>query len=384
MKQAEAVRKDSDAIVHELRHIRSVSRTEAQPETAADVFVAGIGTVGSELLNQLHSESRLAADFRVVGFCNSKLVLFNKDGVSDCSFVNPASSGAPVRPVRWQHLTECLVRHRAETGRELIFIDATGDREPALLYTKFLDAGIHVVTPSKLANTMPQEYFDKLVLKRENGAQYRYEAAAGAGLPVVSTIETMVQNGDVIYEISGVLSGTMTYLFARLEQGVPFSEAVRCAHREGYTEPDPRDDLSGEDVARKCLLLARTAGFRFERSSFTAENQTPDKLRKTSLEEFFEKLPEYDDIMSRKVEEARKDGKVLRYTGRVTSGGIRVGTEAVPADSVLGGLSGADNLVRIRSRYYNSSPVTIQGPGAGSQVTAQGVLADMRRILVGV
>lgn len=345
-----------------------------------DVFVAGIGTVGSELLRQLEPGGPLSEDFHLIGFCNSKLALIHEGGVQQASFVNRLDGQRPVTPTRWPSIVAQLIRHHESTGRDLIFVDATGSREVALLYLRLLDAGVHVVTPSKIANTMPQHFFDQLVAPRENGALFRYEAAAGAGLPIVNTISTMVQNSDAVLSISGVLSGTMTYLFGELENGVPFSEAVRKAYDEGYTEPDPRDDLSGEDVARKCLILARTAGFRMERDAFTAEDQTPESLRHAPLDEFFAGLSEYDALWKQRVEEARADGKVLRYVGTITPDKIEVGVRAVPAGSPIGTLRGADNLISIRSRYYQRSPVTIQGPGAGSEVTAQGALADMRRI----
>lgn len=364
-----------------LKRVELNQKPFAKVNLKADVFVAGIGTVGGELLRQIEPGSDLSDEFRLIGFCNSKLALINESGVQQTAFVSSALNPRPVFATRWDKLIEQLINIHRRNVQNLIFVDATGSREVALLYTKLLDAGIHVVTPSKLANTMPQRYFDELVKPRENGAVFRYEAAAGAGLPVVQTIRTMVQNGDDIIRISGVLSGTMTYLFGQLENGVSFSKAVKLAYEAGYTEPDPRDDLSGEDVARKCLILARTAGLRLERESFEAEDQTPAALRDASLDDFFKGLEEHDAFWEQKVAKAKEKGCVLRYVGTVERAGISVGVEAVPANSPLGSLRGADNQVSIRSRYYNNSPLIIQGPGAGSEVTAQGVLADMRDVL---
>ncbi|MCH8567707.1 MAG: hypothetical protein LAT67_05565 [Balneolales bacterium] len=351
-------------------------------EQKADVFVAGIGTVGGELLNQLETSPLLQKEYRLIGFCNSKLALLKSDGLRSLSFSNSLFKKQPVQPTRWNEIVRWIINHRKESGRNVLFVDATGSREVALLYVNLLKEGVHVVTPSKLANTMPQSYFDELVAKRPSGSIFKYEAAAGAGLPVVSTIESMVNNGDEIQEISGVLSGTMTYLFGQLEKGVLFSDAVRKAYDNGYTEPDPRDDLSGEDVARKCLILARTAGFKMERESFKAEDQTPDELKQVSLDDFFNGLKNVDAEWSKRVADQKAKGKVLRYIGTVRPDGIRVGVQAVDSDSPLGTLKGADNMISIRSRYYSQSPITIQGPGAGKEVTAQGVLADMRYIIL--
>jgi len=349
----------------------------------ADVFVAGMGTVGSELLRQIEPGTPLSKAFRLIGFCNTKLALLNEKGVQQTAFANSLMNPRPVFSTRWDKLAEQLIRIQSEKEGPLVFVDATGAREVALLYIKLLDAGIHVVTPSKLANTMPQNYYDELVKERSNGALFRYESAAGAGLPVVHTIRTMVNNGDHITKISGVLSGTMTYLFNQLENGIPFSKAVKLAYESGFTEPDPRDDLSGEDVARKCLILARTAGIRTERETFEAENQTPAALKDVNLKDFFSGLEEYDAFWNQKVADAQKNSCVLRYVSTVERDNISVGVQAVPADSPLGTLRGADNQVSIWSRYYNQSPLLIQGPGAGKEVTAQGVLADMRGIVNG-
>jgi aspartokinase/homoserine dehydrogenase 1 len=357
------------------------NQENASSAVKADIFVAGMGTVGGELLRQLHPALPPGKRLRLIGFCNSKLALFNEDGIEDAKLPEKLNGQQAVRPTRWTQVIEQLSKHNRGISRPLIFVDATGSREVALQYARILDAGMHIVTPSKIANTMPQSYFNELVKPRENGALFRYEAAAGAGLPVVQTIRTMVENGDEVRRVTGVLSGTMTYIFGQLEQGVPFSKAVRQAKEAGYTEPDPRDDLSGEDVARKCMILARTAGYEVERDSFEAENQTPEELADIPVEKFLDGLSTYDEAWRKRVEDARANGQVLRYVGNVEKGRIEVGVKAVPAQSPLGSLRGADNQVAIYSRYYQDSPVIIQGPGAGSSVTAQGILADIREIL---
>ncbi|HBX65553.1 MAG TPA: hypothetical protein DEG32_05160, partial [Balneolaceae bacterium] len=178
-------------------------------------------------------------------------------------------------------------------------------------------------------------------------------------------------------EISGVASGTMTFLFTQLQNGVPFSEAVRKAKQDGYSEPDPREDLSGEDVARKFLILARTCGYTFERNQIRVDTLVPEKLISLSTEEFLDHLPEFDGHWKSRNAQAMVNNKKLRYVGKFTPDGIQVGVQDVKGESPLGGLKGTDNLIQIYTKRYSTSPIVIQGPGAGRDVTAAGVLGDI-------
>jgi len=190
----------------------------------------------------------------------------------------------------------------------------------------------------------------------------------------------LLDSGDSITELSGVLSGTMTYLFNKLEEGTPFSEAVLTAKKLGYAEPDPRDDLSGEDVARKFLTLAREIGLRIERDDLEVESLIPGELKNLDRESFLKRLPEFDEYWKNRLDEAASKGETLRYTGKLKDGKIRIGVESLPMNSSLGQLKGTDNLLRIFSSRYAETPLIIQGAGAGREVTAAGVLNDILKI----
>ncbi len=205
----------------------------------------------------------------------------------------------------------------------------------------------------------------------------RYEATAGAGLPVIATLQGLLDSGDTLARIEAAMSGTLGYLCSELEAGAPLSAAVRAAHRLGYTEPDPRDDLSGADVARKALILARTCGLPWEMSDIQAEPWFPSDLAAVSREEFMARLEELDGPFAERVAAARARGAALRYVATVTPAGASVGLRAVPADHPLASLRGPDNLFSFTTARYAERPLVVRGPGAGQAVTAAGVLADI-------
>lgn len=338
------------------------------------LFIAGTGAVGGtliELISELDSEYSL----NIVGACNSSHFLWNKDSIPAVELEKRLFEG---EPTDWNF----ILRELADFApQELIFVDATGSAEVARLYPEIMRAGIHIATPSKRANTFEQAFYEELQeLSEANDIAFHYEPTVGAGLPVLSTISGLLDTGDEIREISAVASGTMTYLFNQLEQGTPFSEAVRTARKKGYAEPDPRDDLSGEDVARKFLTLARTVGFNVERSELDVESLVPEQLISVDRETFLKELSQVDDYWKSQIEQVKKNNETLRYVGKLTNHGISVGIQSVPIDSPLGRLRGTDNLFQISTKRYAASPIVIQGPGAGKEVTAAGVLADVLKI----
>ena len=336
------------------------------------VFIAGNGAIGGTLIQQIKELENPLFHINIIGVCNSKKVLWNPepDRIPERLFTSKEET-------HWGSIINKLVLNPAN----LIFIDATGSETVARQYLKLLSQGIHVATPSKRANTFEQGYFDQLdAFQKQGKTQYRYETAVGAGLPVISTINNLIESGDKITKISGVVSGTMTYIFNQLQQGAQFSKIIKAAKAEGYSEPDPRDDLSGEDVARKFLILARTCGYKFERDQVKVESLVPKELIDYQVNGFLDHLSFYDDHWKSRNAQALINNKRLRYTGEFTTDGIVIGIKEVPTDSPLGGLMQTDNLIQIYSKRYADSPIVVQGPGAGKEVTAAGVLSDIIQI----
>ncbi|SHE57054.1 aspartate kinase [Fodinibius roseus] len=343
-------------------------------QTTIDLFVAGTGAVGQTLLHQLAAADTKDLHFRLLGTCNSRHALWDDRGL-DMS--REALDWSDAVETDWSLLLEKLTQ---SFRHNIIFVDATGSEEVARLYPRLFASGIHIVTPSKLANTLEQSYFDRLQKEaQQNNASFRYETTVGAGLPVIATLEDLQDSNDEIQKISGVVSGTMTYLFNQLEKGIPFSEAIIKARELGYAEPDPRDDLSGEDVARKFLTLARTLGLKIEREELQVESLIPEELAQVDKSAFLTRLKKYDEQWQQRMLEAQSNNETLRYTGQLVEGKISIGIESIPVNSPIGQLKGTDNLIQIFSTFYSQTPLVIQGPGAGKEVTAAGVLSDIMK-----
>lgn len=259
----------------------------------------------------------------------------------------------------------------------LIVVDCTASEETALVLSRAAEMGLCIVLANKKPLTSSLDVYDKLC-KRQR--RLRYESTVGAGLPVITALTRCLMAGDPIYRIIGALSGTLGYVMSGLQEGRPFSSVVQLAKSLGYTEPDPRDDLSGMDVARKALILARLMGWRINMGDLEVENLFPAEMEQTkmSIEQFLtEGLSSLDGKIDERVLSARLRGCVLRYVAVIGEGRCKVGIVEVPNDSPLGQLKGSDNLVEIYSRCYKESPFVIQGAGAGNDTTACGVLADI-------
>jgi aspartokinase/homoserine dehydrogenase 1 len=339
---------------------------------AVDLYLAGIGSVGRALLDQVANRPDAPLSLHLAGACTSRRAYWLDADTPPSALLQRR---IPYEATDWNQILADLTSDRT---RPLIFIDATGSPDVARKYPALLQQGIHVVTPSKHANTFEQSYFDELHrLAHTHRASYRYETTVGAGLPVVQSVQDLVATGDEVHTIRGAASGTLTFIFSQLDDGVSFSEAVRTAAERGYTEPDVRDDLSGEDVARKFLILARSAGLRVERGHLAVESLVPPRLQDLDRPAVLDQLSTLDAGWQRRVESAHRQDWVLRYVGHLERGRITVGVRALPRDSAFGRLQGTDNLFAITTDRYADAPLRIQGPGAGPQVTAAGVLADV-------
>ncbi len=345
------------------------------------IGLIGPGTVGSVLLDQLASQAaRLKRDFnvdlRVRGIAGSQRMLLAEREIDLANWRGALERAEPVDLDRFtQHVAAGHLPHR-------VIIDCTADSGVGMRYAEWLAAGIHIVTPNKKANSGPLPYYRELrEAGRRSGAHFLYEANVGAGLPVVMTLRDLRETGDQIRAIEGIFSGTLAYLFNIFDGSVPFSQIVREAKSKGYTEPDPRDDLSGMDVARKLIILGREMGLTLELDDVTVESLVPADLRDCSMDEYLEGLPRFDADMQRMLDEARASNQVLRYVGRLTADGrATVGVERLPGQHSFANMALTDNIVRFVTERYADNPLIVQGPGAGPAVTAGGVFGDLLRL----
>jgi aspartokinase/homoserine dehydrogenase 1 len=263
-----------------------------------------------------------------------------------------------------------------------VIIDCTASEYIASKYAGWLARGIHVITPNKKAFSSSFENYKALQAAADEGSShYFYETTVGAALPIITTLCDLIYTGDHIRSIKGIFSGTLAYLFNVYDGTTPFSEIVRAAKDNGFTEPDPRDDLSGMDVARKLTILARELGQEIGIGDFPVQSLVPESLRDCSIEEFLEKLPEHDAEIDELYRKAAVENKQLRYVARLDEeGNAAVGLEAVDDSHPFCNINLTDNIVQFESERYSANPLVIQGPGAGPEVTAAGVFADLLRL----
>jgi aspartokinase/homoserine dehydrogenase 1 len=242
--------------------------------------------------------------------------------------------------------------------------------------------GINIITPNKQSNSGPlASYIGLRNAARKHQRYFLYETNVGAGLPIIHTLRGLIETGDQIIKIEGVLSGTLSYILNSFDGSRTFSEIVREAHKLGLTEPDPRLDLSGVDVARKLIILAREMGLQVEMDAVEVESMVPEDLRSASLEEYLNTLGKHDHAIADRLDSARASGHVLRYVGVINHGGsMSAGLRTYPLDHPFASLKGSDNIVSFQTTRYNTQPMIVRGPGAGPEVTAAGVFADLLRL----
>ncbi|NMP15236.1 bifunctional aspartate kinase/homoserine dehydrogenase I [Thalassotalea sp. Y01] len=345
-----------------------------------DAFVVGCGVVGSELLAQISRQQaslkQQGIELNVYGIANSKGMAFDAQGI-------PMDNWQSALTGEQKTLSVDTVKHFARSHHLInpVLVDCTSDAELALNYADYLAEGFHVVTPNKKANTDSWQYYRQI---RENARKtnrlFLYETNVGAGLPVIDTLQNLFKAGDNLQQFDGVLSGSLSYIFGKLDEGMSLSQATEIAKQNGFTEPDPRDDLSGMDVARKLLIMAREAGMALELDNIKVESVLPDNFDSTgSVDDFMQRLPELDSYFQDKVESAKEQGKVLRYVGKISNGECQVAIEAVDSSHPLYAIKDGENALSILSRYYQPIPLVLRGYGAGAEVTAAGVFADMLR-----
>ena len=260
-----------------------------------------------------------------------------------------------------------------------ILVDVTSSNKIAMMTPEFIEKGLSVVTASKIANSKNQKFYNSIrKLCSTNNAKFKYGANVGAGLPIIETLKTLLQTGDKIIKIEGIISGTLSFLFSQFDGSMSFSKLVTEARKKGFTEPDPRDDLNGIDVGRKILILARETGAKLELNDISIENLIPSDLDKNlSVDDFLIKLSNYDNQFLKKYEKAKKENKVLRYIASWNGKDAKVELKSVDKNNQFYNQSGRENFIVFTTERYNDIPLVIKGHGAGAEVTAAAVLGDI-------
>lgn len=350
--------------------------------TTIHLAIFGIGNVGSTLVNQIQQQKRKICehqqlDIQIPVIANSTLAFFANDTTGEWE-VDFEKFSEPYN-------IQDIINHFKVLGVEhAIAIDATASTAFVENYTLLIENGFHIIAANKVANTLDYNFYKDLrKVLNQNNKKFLYETNVGAGLPIIETIRNLHQSGEEIHKIKGVFSGSLSYIFNTFSQQTkPFHEVLNNAVKLGLTEPDPRDDLSGKDVARKLLILARELDLKIELGSVNITSLVPKKLNgSTTLCEFKERAFELDDSIKTSTAKQNKD-TVLRYVGEldVLKNILEVKLVSVPRSSTLGQLKGTDNLIEIYTESYNEQPLVIQGAGAGKAVTARGVFLDILKL----
>lgn len=345
-----------------------------------NLFVCGVGTVGGQLLEQIHDQyeelkrtKRLKLN--VVGIATSKKALFNRDGI-DLANYRELLADAPESNDK--KLRDAIIEMNCFNS---VFVDCTASKDVAEIYQPLLEHNISVIAANKIAASSS---YEKYALLKETalarGVFFRYETNVGAGLPIIGTINDLRNSGDVILKIEAVLSGTLNFIFNELSADVTMSEAVRRAKEQGYSEPDPRIDLSGKDVIRKLVILAREAGYKVEKTDVEKHLFIPDEFFEGSIEEFWKNLPQLDADFEARRKQLDAEGKRWRFVATFDHGKLSVALKEVDSTHPFYNLQGSNNIVALTTERYREYPMLIQGYGAGASVTAAGVFANIMSI----
>ncbi len=347
-----------------------------------NIFQVGVGTVGKALLNQLKKQQaylleKHLIDLQVIGIANSKKMYFSDDTGIDLDKWPELLDAGEKQTVQgfYDKMVELNLRNS-------VFLDVTASKSVPMLYPDVLKKSISIATPNKIAATDLQEKYEHLKkLERRYKTQFLFETNVCAGLPVISTLSDLVKSGDRIHRIEAVLSGTLNFLFNEYDGSVSFSSIVRRAKEEGYSEPDPRLDLSGQDVMRKILILARESGYKLEMDQIEGKSFVPEAcMNAASVEEFFDLVEKEEEHFRKIVEEAKIQDKRIKYVAKYEEGNATTGLEFVDSRHPFYHLEGSDNIVLFYTDRYSEQPLVIKGAGAGAEVTASGIFADIMRV----
>lgn len=347
------------------------------PTKQLNLFVAGVGNVGRKLLEQIQQQKQflneeLGLNVRVVGLANSKKMAFNEEGFDLTNWKAELDKGEAMQ-------LGAFAKHaKAKNMRNSVFVDNSASEEVAKIYSEFLKNNISVVTCNKIAAASEYENYRKLKREaRAHNVSFLFETNVGAGLPIIGTLNDMVRSGDRVRKIEAVLSGSLNFIFNNFKTGVSFEEIVRQAQTEGYTEPDPRIDLTGTDVKRKILILIRESGVAMEMNDIASDPFMPADCLDGTVDNFFSKLKEHKQVFDDIYKEAEAKGEKLKFVATYNDGKASVGLRSVAPDHPLYKLDGKDNIVLFTTDRYPDQPLIVKGAGAGAEVTASGIFADI-------
>jgi len=348
------------------------------------VFLVGTGVIGGTLLRQIAMQNDYLIknnniEVKLIGLANVDKYLFDEDGIEVENWVNKLNeNGLPV------NLVDYVQKMKNLNLRNSVFVDCTGSKDLADLYADILSSSISIVTPSKIANSSPIDYYEKIHNATARfGVRFLYETNVGAGLPIISTLKDLINSGDKIEKIEAMLSGSLNFIFSNFSDQKSFLDAVKEAKVKGYTEPDPRDDLSGKDVGRKLLILSREMGMKINLEDIQITNcLTRQSQEAANLDELWKTLEQFDNPAMEKLRKtAEESGKRLKYVATIESGKATTAIKEIPADHPFYNILGSDNIISFTTSRYKTNPLIVIGPGAGAEVTAAGVFADIIRIV---
>lgn len=343
-----------------------------------NLFIVGVGHVGKRLIEQIrHQQSNLkdnkALELNVVGIANSHHCIFDRNGIDIEHYADILGKSEMVA----SPTTICDEIIKMNIFNP-VFVDCTATKDIAAMYDRLLSHNVNVVAANKLAASSKYDNYKKLKqIARKRDVKFLFETNVGAGLPIINTINSLINSGDKILKIEAVLSGTLNYIFNVLSEKVPLSKAVMMAKEAGYSEPDPREDLSGKDVVRKLVILSREAGYRIETEDVKKNLFVPESLMQGTTEDFFKNITSIDDEFEKRRAATAQSGRALRFVARLENGEATVGLEEVASDSPLYSLESSNNVILITTERYKEYPMEIKGYGAGAEVTAAGVFADI-------
>ena len=345
-----------------------------------NLFICGVGTVGSMLIEQIKSQyeelkQNSNLKLKVVGIASSKNAVFNRDGLNLDNYREELKASEPSNP---EHLRDVILQMNIFNS---VFVDCTASQDVAALYQSLLENNISVIAANKIAAS--GKYEDYYHLKQtaiQRGVKFRFETNVGAGLPIIGTINDLRNSGDKILKIEAVLSGTLNFIFNEIGAETPFSETVKRAKEQGYSEPDPRIDLSGKDVVRKLVILTREAGYKVEQEDVEKHLFVPNDYFQGSVEDFWKRLPELDANFEQRREKLAEEGKRWRFVATMDHGKTNVALKEVDSNHPFYNLEGSNNIVLLTTDRYKEYPMQIQGYGAGASVTAAGVFANIMSI----